>query len=69
MKRWNSLDNGSRLSVPDVTLVVGYTRVVGSVVVGLVSVGSVVGVDVVLVDGVSSVGRVDSSGIVNEGTG
>jgi len=52
-----------------VTLVVGYTRVVGSVVVGLVSVGSVVGVDVVLVDGVSSVGRVDSSGIVNEGTG
>jgi len=69
LKRWNSLDNGSRLSVPDVTLVVGYTRVVGSVVVGLVSVGSVVGVDVVLVDGVSSVGRVDSSGIVNEGTG
>ena len=69
MKRWNSLDNGSRLSVPDVTLVVDYTRVVGSVVVGLVSVGSVVGVDVVLVDGVSSVGRVDSSGIVNEGTG
>jgi len=43
--------------------------VVGSVVVGLVSVGSVVGVDVVLVDRVSGVSRINSGSVVNERTG
>lgn len=42
---------------------------VGLVGVGRVGGGSVVGVDVVLVDGVSGVSRVDSSGVVNERSG
>ena len=64
-----ALHDSGFLSLPEVSILIGYTRVVGSVVVGLVSVGSVVGDDVVLVDRVSGVGRVDSGSVVNERTG